>query len=790
MISIDEDASDERITATVHDTKRLLKATATLSKAFQDGDPEDTTHVIIGRSEEDPSERWAMSPTMNGSLALSEIGNPSRLPHVADIKEALSRSGLTENQNWDSEEDRNSDEDWGSDESWGSDEGWGSDEDKNHNEDKDYNGNRDNTGDRYYNEDRDYNENCISDDGKPAGVEESALSAVDVGSAIVELATMVFDCAVNGTTTGIDSQCVAVMSKVRRIPSKGSRCRCSHCFMQAPWRSGPVAGMNGNCGAYAWGIGSGLVVGPGVIDQLVEQTWESVSNMVDRWGQLVGSKVCVADYRTINHSDGGMSFSPLLAAEIRSGIPYVDGMTTMAIGCEGMLNGAGMYEHYPATGDYEETKLMHDGEHRWIDCAGGVPRTVIKSLIGNERYACVSHTWGRGWCKGTCGITGEYQEKHVCKWGYWDERDIAAAVIATGWDSELWLDWVDVPTQAGLKKANKIKAQAELYADASRVFVFVPEHDFLSIKGALDLSETADTFDEFLEVIHLLGGVKWFTSTWTLQEMFMSYERMMVVTHGGKSIECGWLVTLQARLGALLDRYWMCLKATDMTTLLALGVLELGDCDPGRLVAAALMRCRGMTHDCCDSVTHERCGAQTHDRCGGGMHDMGVFDSIRYELILDVPGGLPACAQLIGLAVQQHDVSWLAFEAAPAKGRIVPVSTMPMYGAKWPAAGRWQTICDLLATGAGLLWFGATGTVTLSETIHSWYDEDFASEGVSGDKGTARVIVLCVRDTDPANECWLGMLISGVSGRTRRVGGCVLKPSQMQTSGSGAVLVV
>ncbi|KAI7818909.1 hypothetical protein BC939DRAFT_479967 [Gamsiella multidivaricata] len=158
-----------------------------------------------------------------------------------------------------------------------------------------------------------------------------------------------------------------------------------------------------------------------------------------------------------------------------------------------------------------------------------------------------------GWCKGTCGITGEYQEKHVCKWGYWDERDIAAAVVATGWDSELWLDWVDIPAQAGWKKVNKIKAQAELYAGASRVFVFVPEHDFLSIKGALDLSETADTFDEFLEVIHLLGGVKWFTSTWTLQEMFMSYERMMVVTHGGKSIECGWLVTLQAQLGALLD---------------------------------------------------------------------------------------------------------------------------------------------------------------------------------------------------------------------------------------------
>ncbi|KAG0198879.1 hypothetical protein BGX28_007731 [Mortierella sp. GBA30] len=154
-------------------------------------------------------------------------------------------------------------------------------------------------------------------------------------------------------------------------------------------------------------------------------------------------------------------------AESRSDKPFADRMVVMAAGSEGMLNDAGMDQQYP-----------------------------------------------------------EYRLMHVCKWGkdwdepvYWDERDVVDAVMATGWDDALWLDWVDIPTLEGhetetkeCEKANKLKTQAELYALASRIFVFVPNGDFKLIERALLLSAIAATINEFVDVIRLLSSVKWFSS--------------------------------------------------------------------------------------------------------------------------------------------------------------------------------------------------------------------------------------------------------------------------------------
>ncbi|KAF9151198.1 hypothetical protein BGX20_005480, partial [Mortierella sp. AD010] len=53
-IPIADDEPDELISASNLDTKRLLKGTGTLSKAFQDGVPEDTIHVIIERPKGTP----------------------------------------------------------------------------------------------------------------------------------------------------------------------------------------------------------------------------------------------------------------------------------------------------------------------------------------------------------------------------------------------------------------------------------------------------------------------------------------------------------------------------------------------------------------------------------------------------------------------------------------------------------------------------------------------------------------------------------------------------------------
>ncbi|KAF8951342.1 hypothetical protein BGZ46_004019 [Entomortierella lignicola] len=48
-IPIDEDADDEIIMAINIDSKKLLMATCSLSKAFKDGIPEDTIHIIVRR---------------------------------------------------------------------------------------------------------------------------------------------------------------------------------------------------------------------------------------------------------------------------------------------------------------------------------------------------------------------------------------------------------------------------------------------------------------------------------------------------------------------------------------------------------------------------------------------------------------------------------------------------------------------------------------------------------------------------------------------------------------------
>lgn len=106
---------------------------------------------------------------------------------------------------------------------------------------------------------------------------------------------------------------------------------------------------------------------------------------------------------------------------------------------------------------------------------------------------------------------------------------------------------------------------------------------------------------------------------------------------------------------------------------------------------------------CHDGVYHKHCKATVHDSYGGVIHDVELLNSVRFGLISYVPGRLTAWAQLISIAVQQHDANWLAFKAGSANRRVLPACTMPMYGAEWPAAGKWQTVCDLLATDAGLL---------------------------------------------------------------------------------------
>ncbi|KAG0036987.1 hypothetical protein BGZ82_003349 [Podila clonocystis] len=183
----------------------------------------------------------------------------------------------------------------------------------------------------------------------------------------------------------------------------------------------------------------------------------------------------------------------------------------MAIGSEGMLNGAGMYEHYPATGDSKtQETLVHNSQHKWIDCSVKPPKKVVQSAV--EPYACVSHTWGRYCCKGerNCEATGVYRRKHVCQWGknwatdeevYWDARHIVAAIVTAGWKGYLWLDWVDIPAKGGNQKDNKIKAQAELFADADCVYVFAPDSDVDSINEAIQLSTTVATCDDFVKLI-------------------------------------------------------------------------------------------------------------------------------------------------------------------------------------------------------------------------------------------------------------------------------------------------
>ncbi|KAF9381048.1 hypothetical protein CPB97_007978 [Podila verticillata] len=457
-----------------------------------------------------------------------------------------------------------------------------------------------------YDDDRDSDEDGDSDKDEPKGAQTNALSTVDDDRTISKLAARVLECALAGTRTGVIKQCVTVMRNVRRISREGSSCMCDHCFMEPRCKCGPVTRLNGSYGASAWGHSSGLVVGLGQTSPLIERTWKSVSILVHEWGSLVGSKLTGDDYRAVNRLEGGKSFSPAMAA----GHQYAEGIVIMAIGVEGMLNGAGMYEHYPAMGDSVKEQLVHGCKRGWIDCAMDPPRRVVRPA--RERYACVSHTWGRGCCKGrrSCRGTGDYQRKHVCLWGkdwdedvYWDERDIAAAVVAAGWKRDLWLDWADIPVQEGWDKTNTIKARASLYAEADRVYVFVPESDFDSITEAVRLSETATTCDDFVKVIRQLADINWFASTWTLLEMFLSYERMEVVTFGGKVIHCGWLGRLKDQLAALVDSCGAHLVVADINKLMALGVLHLGG-DGGLMVVAALIRSGGKTHDCYDRKTH------------------------------------------------------------------------------------------------------------------------------------------------------------------------------------------
>ncbi|KAG0248231.1 hypothetical protein BG011_000305 [Mortierella polycephala] len=253
-------------------------------------------------------------------------------------------------------------------------------------------------------------------------------------STIAKLAETVYNCAVNGTDIDVVSRCIAVMIKLRGIPPEGIRCRCNHCFMEPNWRYGPVAGMNGSCGAHAWKFDSGSIVEPGPINSLVERTWDSVSKLIDRWGQSVGDWLSMADYRTINQFENGHSFSPLqLVAERYPDIWCLRGRKVIVIGSGGTLNGAGMDEQYPGTGNDVREWILHDDEHFWVDCAAGLDyfgefETTICPISQIDQYACVSHSWGRGRYKGkgTCATTEEYRQKHVCdkECDEWDERDI------------------------------------------------------------------------------------------------------------------------------------------------------------------------------------------------------------------------------------------------------------------------------------------------------------------------------------------------------------------------------
>lgn len=77
--------------------------------------------------------------------------------------------------------------------------------------------------------------------------------------------------------------------------------------------------------------------------------------------------------------------------------------------------------------------------------------------------------------------------------------------------------------------------------------------------------------------------------------MTLSYEHMVVVTCSHQFIDCGWLD--KYHLTSLLGSYWEKLDAPNITTLVSLGILHLGEREPGQMVAAALMRCHGVMHD-------------------------------------------------------------------------------------------------------------------------------------------------------------------------------------------------
>ncbi|KAF9992477.1 hypothetical protein BGZ80_004047 [Entomortierella chlamydospora] len=73
-IPIDDDEPDEVISASNLDTKRLLKGTGTLAKAFKDGVPEDTIHIVIER------------PTGTTQTPESEIRIAELLEQINDLR--------------------------------------------------------------------------------------------------------------------------------------------------------------------------------------------------------------------------------------------------------------------------------------------------------------------------------------------------------------------------------------------------------------------------------------------------------------------------------------------------------------------------------------------------------------------------------------------------------------------------------------------------------------------------------------------------------------------------------
>ncbi|KAF9197500.1 hypothetical protein BGZ49_002022 [Haplosporangium sp. Z 27] len=92
-IPIDEDAVDEMIIAINIDSKKLLMATGSLSKAFKDGIPEDTIHIIVERPKEIENLRGGKS-----TVTLNVIVRPNRseyFPWTTDVK-ATSVKELTQ----------------------------------------------------------------------------------------------------------------------------------------------------------------------------------------------------------------------------------------------------------------------------------------------------------------------------------------------------------------------------------------------------------------------------------------------------------------------------------------------------------------------------------------------------------------------------------------------------------------------------------------------------------------------------------------------------------------------